>query len=583
MTSHPLRTWGAGVERPWQALARPEALGWRVGLAYLPWGLIGPLVVDPVYLGGPWSRWLVVAIVQQAVLMATLAISGLALRRGFPRGTPPLVAAASIVLAVCMRALAITLSVELLGLSDAPELRYRFTAAIILGSAILGMIGATFGLRAQRQQEVADLTAQSERLAALTAEMPARMAEVERKLVIQVSLACEPHLQQLDRSLRAEAATTNAREGTVDRLRNYVDDELRPLSHRLATTAVPVRDVGPGTQAPGIGPGEQWSTRGSTLVEPALAVLAFLAALNQVLRDAPLDVLSITTAGLYAIVVLVLLVAARLLLRVTVTNRVGVALVGILTGATFVAAQLVVAALPLADPQHGPVAAALIGGALGLFVAAARASDMRMAVLEEELAASVQQQEDLLSVLRQHAWVARRRVGYALHGPLQAALTAATMRLSSGDASDADIARIREDIRAALARVDPHEPTDVTLASVCDDLAVTWDGTCAVDWHIAPMAQDALAESSTLTECASAIVVECVQNAVRHGAAARVGIEIDVEGATLVAVVTDDGSLRSGASGLGSSMLDELCTQWTRSVVDGATRVEARLAAGAQV
>ena len=200
---------------------------------------------------------------------------------------------------------------------------------------------------------------------------------------------------------------------------------------------------------------------------------------------------------------------------------------------------------------------------------------------EEILRRHIEALSAAINVSKQRVWVVRRRLGYALHGSLQAALYVAAMRLSDHRIPNDEVVRsIRADIAAAVFKIKSGAAESSDVLQACHDLASIWEGTCVVTWEVTPEATEALSASPTASECAIEVVVEAVQNSIRHGKAAEVCVSITLTGDKLTVNVLDNGTSKTGVAGLGSRMMDELCVHWARVPLGSGTQLSAELMVG---
>jgi len=170
-------------------------------------------------------------------------------------------------------------------------------------------------------------------------------------------------------------------------------------------------------------------------------------------------------------------------------------------------------------------------------------------------------------------WQRRQALSHALHGPIQAALNAAELRLRQAltdghwtEEMAESIAQTVEENMATLAQLD-HTTTDVTL--VLERTRLMWAGLCDVSWEAPPGFLDQLSNTHEGAGVAE-ILVEGVFNAVRHGEASQVHIvfapTISQDGDDLLHLsMSNDGVAAppTPTPGQGSALLDLLSSQWT--------------------
>jgi hypothetical protein len=146
-----------------------------------------------------------------------------------------------------------------------------------------------------------------------------------------------------------------------------------------------------------------------------------------------------------------------------------------------------------------------------------------------------------------------RDIALFVHGHLQNRLMAVAQRL---DSTDDDVA-----VQATLASVfdlldEVSHPTEhpVTLTAHLDDMTTRWRGLATINMAVTLDEQRLTPEH---VERIGHVVVEAITNAVRHGAAQHLDIEIAYRGPAVVISVTDDGfGPRRARGGTGSRYFD---------------------------
>ena len=147
-----------------------------------------------------------------------------------------------------------------------------------------------------------------------------------------------------------------------------------------------------------------------------------------------------------------------------------------------------------------------------------------------------------------------RQFALFLHGHLQNQLTAAAQRLESTDDPD----ERRQTVATVLALLDevPAPTMDAApLSARLAEVAERWRGLADLDVALEPRLASLTGE---LAERVTNVVVEAVTNAMRHGAAQCVTVEVAAAlDQAVVVTVTDDGfGPRRGRAGTGSHYLD---------------------------
>jgi len=565
----------------WARLGDPAARSMRVALLYLPLSLVGPMLVDVLRWGGSLLLWAAVGMVGEVVVIAVFATLGTAVNRVRVLQSSAITTVGVIVTAVALRSLVVAWVAFAWGLTPFPEWGYRFGSAIVTQSGLLAVIAVLVSSFTYHRGIARDLATQRAQMLELRRTLNERLAESRAALAAEVRRTIDPLIDQLDRRL-TEAVRGGDPRAVQGIVREIVDDDLRPLSHRLANPEGLPSQVQRMATPPArvrIPLPARCSLR--FLIRPLpIALLAALLASSQALRALSfIDAVVFVLSG--AVVVWLLLTGIRAAIgRWAPRLWIG------LTTATFLSTIVVwstlvlIRALGSPSPYKIGLGAMAMGVALGLLTAAYAVVTERRVATEEELSSSIDELQVTLSVLRQHDFVARRELGYVLHGSVQSALHAAAMRLAAHPHPDEELlASIRHDIAEATARIDRSTAPNVMLVDTLADIAELWDGTCTVRWTLDHRTVRLLVESPTAATSVAEIARECVGNAIRHGHATEVWTTISTSGDRVVLTTLDNGSEQTEwTPGLGSRMLDEMCVTWRHEPAEPGTRIVAEVA-----
>lgn len=152
----------------------------------------------------------------------------------------------------------------------------------------------------------------------------------------------------------------------------------------------------------------------------------------------------------------------------------------------------------------------------------------------------------------------RRELALALHGGLQADLTASTMRAQQAiDQGDAAAAwQVLEKAKDLVQRSwDVPALTRTDLRSTTRTVVESWEGFVNITLDIDVAREPAPRTTARIKE----ILLEGIGNAVRHGRATNIAVTIDDHGGALRITITDDGTGVTGSRiGLGSAMFDDI-------------------------
>lgn len=167
------------------------------------------------------------------------------------------------------------------------------------------------------------------------------------------------------------------------------------------------------------------------------------------------------------------------------------------------------------------------------------------------------------ALVRQAAWVTRRRLANTMHSEVQGRILASTLRLPamSPDEEAEEFEALTQDLHRILGA--DHSSNDWQVA--WERLIEMWD--YSIDLTVEGMStvNDRLTADPVAGAALVAVVSEAVTNAVRHGRAEHVHVKLRaLEDAVLEVDVLDDGTSvgTSGTPSLGASTLAAVTLNW---------------------
>lgn len=557
------------LRRYWTNIGRPASLSLRVPILYTPIGAIGPLLLDQPANDKPFMAWVGVVVAGELALIAMFLIARpLVHRRSVQEHSRPLATLLALLIAAMVRGSVIAvLAALLVGAALPDELGYRLTAAMLFQAGFLVLIALNVHAHDDHRRLVGTLENERQKLAELDATAQQRLDSLHDALVDEVRTTIEPQVAQL---LAAAAAVPgrDAQAVSARAFTDFVDQQVRPLSHRLASSArVDMQvDLPLTAQFRVHAPLPRRVAVGDCIVmAPSLWLIMVTGIVGAIRNTAP--------GGQFTFVAVMVLPMALGLFSIrriaghwVLPTPVAIGIVTAITASASTISALTLLLMGNA-PARLPVAAMAVGLGIGASSAAYGAVSRARRDVEVRLLSAVARLQASLNVLRQKGWLLRRTLGYVTHGAIQGALHAAAMRLSGPGPCDADtITAISNDIRRALDKLESVTFEDPRIEDILDDIAALWDGQCSVHWSLESEVARLLAERAETSACIGEIAREAVANAIRHGRATQVEIVIRVEGMLMQVEVSDNGAVGpvGQPSGLGSQMLDEMCLNWSR-------------------
>lgn len=187
----------------------------------------------------------------------------------------------------------------------------------------------------------------------------------------------------------------------------------------------------------------------------------------------------------------------------------------------------------------------------------------RAAMTEDELTQALRAADRESSLVRQLAWVTRRRLANTMHGEVQARILASALRVGSfePDEIDVEMQSLARDLQDLLNSQTGDGDWQVAWERLVEMWQMAIDLDVAWEEGIDPtLAADGVAGSALV-----AVVGEAITNAVRHGLARSVEVRVERELDLQIRVdVIDDGSVNQpGTPSLGTATLDAVCSHWS--------------------
>jgi signal transduction histidine kinase len=169
---------------------------------------------------------------------------------------------------------------------------------------------------------------------------------------------------------------------------------------------------------------------------------------------------------------------------------------------------------------------------------------------------------------------ARVSLARALHGKVQAGMMSSLMRLRQAirdedDALEELVAHTREELGSLINSLEVSESGGpASLNILIADLTDTWEGIASCTITADSHTRELLESDPVVMTALGELIPELAFNAVKHGGATAVDCELELQDErTLRMVCADNGSRPSdsGRVGLGTKLLDECASSWSRT------------------
>lgn len=543
---------------------------------YFPAAFLGPIFLDYGRVGGPLWAWIFLVIVGQLAVMSVFSAASRLLRPW--TGSRPWVVLSVIITAALVRGVVFTIGAWELGLAEGFEWRYRISSSLLFHGSLMLMSAIVVSSTLEHRRLIANLAQQRADLDDLTTSMQERLEELDAEIAGEVQRTIQPRIVELDAALASVVSDGDASE-TVTELEAFVDEELRPFSQELGSdSTIPIAR----RQIPNVRSRVPWLqslSLGNAIMPRTTFVLAVMAAISPVSRDNPVDAIPflILIPGVTALV----MALVRLPLRNVNLPFVLVAPVVMLISALSVeVSRRVYLELGYSLTPNIQTAMPFVLVVIGGFTASYSLVVQGREATQAQLTLIVDLLQEQVAILRQHAWVARRRLSIVIHGSLQSALHAAAIRLASTSKPDPElIVTIRADIATAAAGIVLNTHTQPPITATLTEIRDLWSGVCEVDWVMDQRARTFINNSAVLSSVVAEIIREAVHNSAVHGGATTCDVTLQSRNEELTLTVVDNGAGPQDdvKPGLGSRMLDETCKAWSLSRSGERTVLEARL------
>ena len=212
------------------------------------------------------------------------------------------------------------------------------------------------------------------------------------------------------------------------------------------------------------------------------------------------------------------------------------------------------------------------GWMLAVFLATQYNIDYERAKTLEVLQGAVADYEWTLSKFRQDLWAESKNLAKIVHGDVQARLRAASVSVQ--ELSENELMALRDACMEAIS----SDPTSRTMEEFLGELKSLWDGAIQINVSGWDEKTKKLLGDRTSTEAAIEVIREGVTNAARHAQADKIDISISAPLQAkpyLVIRISNRGTLSNSQPGIGSTILTDLATSWSRVQVGDQVVLEA--------
>ena len=570
------------VGRVLDRLSGPSLIAWPTFWLVLALSSIMTALTSATLFATDPLRMAIAILIGQLVMFAILT-GGYLLMRHTSTRTRSFTIIPLIAIATAGRGISLAIALAVLGLQSPPQWLLRIggsmlsnSMVIILVVLVVASISEHRALLAEYMTRNAELKIARERAHREITERHQEVTErIRRQLIDRIE----------DMAGQSPIDVRNAMQSTVE-------DVVRPLSHDLARQT-PVLESQPNALP---SPQIDWSavasdaTTGRPLPAVAVALTMIIIGATWTFTAFPMAAAASVLVSGFVVIWLLCLASNEILHRISGSfGPLGRSLVmtlllvvtGLVTGfaATFT--------LP-PDSHVRTVAAsdAILIPILGWLLAGARAAQNQQRRLEKAMREVNETIAWEVARAGETQWQQRRALSRALHGPVQSAIGGAAVRLDlalqSGEPTELLIDELRQRVVDAIDLLGAQQP-DADLTAAISQLRDVYQGACEIELHAKVPAMRRLASDSTCATASTDLISEAVWNAIRHGKARHVLIDVTpTTPATIRITVQDDGTTDEAdhhprGGGLGTQMLEEVTLEWSRTYTSSGTTLVALL------
>ena len=549
----------------WYLLGLRSSLSFRLTLLFVFPGSLSPIFIDQADFGGSYLLWVGLILFAHSGFTITILIAGRLIHGKRQNESHPIATLIAFIAAQSVRGSILGFSTVFLGFTDDPKLAFRILSGGVFISTVLSVIAISIAIFDQHSNLVRNLENKTSESSQLRISMDTRLQEATKNLRQYAQQVVAPRVEQIDQLL-VSLKSGGDKDNAVHEMQEYVETELRPFSHQIAhDKSLQALDVNIETSTKKLELPKTINLTQSMrpYVTTVLFLITYAAAAQRNMTFVEALPFNIITTGL--------LISYFVFFKKLFGNREIPLAIGLVVGASIFASVgplilFVESYMPIEIPQHISGANVFVGLIYGFANLGYTILTSQRTSLIAELTSTIENLESTISLLSQKEWIARRQVGYVMHGSLQSALNAAVFQLgATNDPTPELIESVRGDIAGALARVGFESGQSYSFEQAQQEISKIWAGTVETKWQVEPEALEALRKNPATSECLAEVLREAVSNASKHGQATTVEITVNIEDSAISLQAKDNGkSVNTGKTqGLGTELLDDVCSSWS--------------------
>lgn len=556
------------MRRIWHRLERTDAINWIVISVVCILQFVGSFVISNAQVGGRILLFVGCITISVLVLMLIMLITRYGITPFIPAHVRPIVVLLMLQVAAFSRALVYDYLLVSLNFSAEGMLLGRIYASQI-NIFVAGIIVSSLVSMAREFSE------KNEELARTLEELQKAQEDIEARLENRRIALVTSIKSQLESAL-SSVTGTNVR-SDAQHLKSLIDNVVRPISHRLGRDFSSPAE----TAAPPIVTRIRWSSvtayaLSTNPIHPVwMTVWTAFVSVQVISTAAGKDFLFpyLSAVGLFALwFTLTRFVWGKTSSKLGIFPR-ALTFSGMMLLTPLVVNSILEFEFGLSFFNFRVVLSAafyflVMSWSLALIIAVAKLLKQTNSELVE---ATIRLRRQLITdnVSARHF---EQSVSHVLHGPIQDAIAASLKRVQSlpPDALPGEVEGdiIRHHIDHALELLDGSPLRNYSVERGIKDLADLWSGLVEIEVLCEKSTFDVLDTAQTTSSIVIEVVREAVSNAIRHGDATEIVVDIGfiASESDIHITVTNNGSELPSepAEGIGTKMLDEMTLKWSR-------------------
>ena len=558
----------------------PVALSNRVLLQFAPISFMLVLISNPSRLSGSYLEWTLVATVGLiATVLVLLAFRATVLPSVPGRRPMRLMSSIAYAVAGLVRGTVVYLTGAALGIMPPEEFINRLIGGPLFVYGAIAMLAIFNASRIRHEKTLAELEVEKAELDELRGGIRERIRLQRADLLKRVQGVLAPVVDEVKSQLQSSPNELS------NRLRDVVDTVVRPLSHDIGKGSKVDDEVNVITSRAALA---KTKSRFPTKISAGAMIVPELTTFATASISVTANVIYFPDSVLLGSIVSLIAVffGYKIMQRLFINLWVNFVFALLISIGAAVSVSLFTVYVISILGLHLTVNALLqlIAGQIVLTLITFYMQFLRTQRRDAELEMTrvVSDLAILNSQLRQEVWLNRRRIASILHGSVQAALYASAIRLAKLEAPTAqDVDAVQSDIAAAISKLESTDGVE-TFVGVLEQIREVWDGAVEVQLPVLSAELVSQIEANPVTSaCAAEVVREAVSNAVKHGKAEHVVIEVEKSGSHLLGItVSNDGQPLPAEveAGYGSTIMDEVAFSWQLENRGGFTVLGAAIA-----